>query len=280
MTGLRSATEAGEAAGDDPASGLLVAWRRRSTTAGWGPPDDWWTPAVEDMASAARNTNLATRPCADLDARAHEDVLADACTRLGQARGAAGVGVGETLVDLGAFFDVLDGSEPPLELVRRTVEGWADAALAPLAAESCQDPLTGLMTVSYMRARLTELYAAADSDGRGPSETHCLVMLDLADGCEPWRRLARAIVVAYELRAVFRNGETPALIGSGRAAVLVPMSPHLARRLAVLHRRIVRVLGADVLAGRFLLWVERLPDAPAGALTLLDPPARAEPVSH
>ncbi|MFC4912448.1 hypothetical protein [Actinomadura gamaensis] len=258
MIGLRSATEPGEAAGDDPDGALLPAWRRRSMTAGWGPPDDWWTPAVEDMADAAGNA----------------DMLAEACTRLGRARGAAGVGVNETLIDLGAFFAVLDGSEPPLDLVRRTVEGWVDAALAPLAAESCQDPLTGLMTVSYLRARLAELYAAGDSDGRGPSETHCLVMLDLADGCEPWRRLARAIVVAYELRAVFRSGETPALIGSGRAAVLVPLSPHLSRRLAVLHRRIVRVLGTEALASRFLLWVEGLPAACAQGLALLDPPPR------
>ncbi|MFC5180552.1 nucleotidyl cyclase domain-containing protein [Actinomadura harenae] len=194
--------------------------------------------------------------------------------RLGQERGAAGIGVGETLVDLGAFFDVLDGSQPPLELVRRMAEGWADVALAPLTAEPCRDPLTGLMTVSYMRARLSELYAAGDLDGRGPSETHCLVMLDLAGGCEPWRKLARAIGVAHELRMVFRNGETAAQLGPGREAVLVPLSPHLSPRLAILHCRIVRALRSDVLAGRFLMWVECLPRAHEEALALLDPQPR------
>ncbi|WP_026412688.1 hypothetical protein [Actinomadura oligospora] len=124
------------------------------------------------------------------------------------------------------------------------------------------------------RARLTELYAAGDLDGRRPSETHCLVMLDLADDCEPWRKLAHAIVVAYELRAVFRHGETLAQIGPGRAAVLAPLSPHLSRRLRILHGRIVRTMGRDALAGRFLMWVECLPCAREDALSLLDPQPR------
>ncbi|MFC9977913.1 hypothetical protein ACFVH6_44105 [Spirillospora sp. NPDC127200] len=203
---------------------LRDRWRAASRAMGWSAPGDWWTPAVESVVAAA---------CGGRG-------MAVACARLGQARGRAGVGIGETLDDLGALFSVLCWPDPPLSLVRCAAEGWVDSGLMELAAESCEDPLTGLMTLPYLRARLTELYRSAAALGGAPgtaaADTHRLVLVDLPGGVEPWRRLARAIVVAHDLRAVFAGGETLSLIGTGRAAALVAAGPRLDAEVAELRR--------------------------------------------
>jgi hypothetical protein len=244
---------------------LRERWRARSMEAGWSLPSDWWCPAVEAVVRAV--------------GAGHG--MAVACARLGQARGRAGVGIGETLDDLGALFSVLSWPDPPLSLVRCAAEGWVDSGLMALATESCEDPLTGLMTLSYLRSRLTELYRAAAALGGAPGtavgDTHCLVMVDLSDGSEPWRRLARAVVVAHDLRAVFDGGETLTLVGTGRAAALVAVSPRLEFSIAALRRLLAQTLTCDhsgglaeARGGGVLVWIERLPDELDEALGLLE----------
>lgn len=261
---------------------LREAWRARSLLAGWSLPEDWWAPAVEAVA----------------DAVCEGKGLAKACLRLGGARGRAGVGIGETLDDLGALFGVLRWPDPPLSLVRCTAEGWVDSGLVGMAAESCEDPLTGLVTLAYLRSRLAEIYRAGAAAGVPVAETHCLVMVDLSDGSAPWRRLARAVVVAHDLRAFFRGGETLTLVGTGRAAALVAAGPQLEFQTAALRRLLNRTLGVDRAAPRggpgsrpgehawlgpvdeslgredVLVWIERLPESASEAMALLDALAR------
>lgn len=223
-----------------------------------------------------------------LEAVRDGDGLAVACARLGQARGRAGVGIGETLDDLGVLFSVLSWPHPPLSLVRCAAEGWAETELVALAAESCEDPLTGLTTLPYLRGRLAELYRADPFGGASPAAAvgrHRLVVVDLAGGSEPWRRLARAVVVAHDLRTVFRGGETLTLVGSGRATALVPVEPGLETDVEGLRGLLARTFTAErsFLDGlhpspewsclgdeAFLVWVERLPDSLPEALALLD----------
>ncbi|MEU5875956.1 hypothetical protein [Spirillospora sp. NPDC047279] len=252
--------------GDRAAPGtdeLRERWRNRSMAEGWSLPTDWWSPAVEAVVAAVR----AGRG------------TAVACARLGQARGRAGVGIGETLDDLGALFAVLSRPDPPLSLVRCAAEGWVDSGLMALAAESCEDPLTGLMTLSYLRSRLAEIYRAANAIGGSAGLTaagsHCLVMVDLSDGSEPWRRLARAVVVAHDLRTVFDGGETLTLVGTGRAAALVPTGPRLEPAVASLRRLLTQTFtSADRTGEGFLVWIERLPESLTEALDLLEVLAR------
>jgi hypothetical protein len=246
MTGVRGRPVRRE----EPAERLREEWRARSLRAGWSLPCDWWAPAVEAVADAV---------CAG-------NGLATACVRLGRARGRAGVGIGETLEDLGALFDVLRWPDPPLGLVRCAAEGWVDAGLMDLAGGSCEDPLTGLATVSYLRSRLAELYRAGEAAGSPPSGTHRLLMVGFpVDGAEPWRRLARAIVVAHDLREFFKGGETLALLGRGRMAALVPYSPEPDLRMRALRRMVNHAQGDDV-----LVWGERLPASIGDALNLID----------
>ncbi|GAA2621663.1 hypothetical protein SMC26_33170 [Actinomadura fulvescens] len=240
---------------------LRERWRSRSMEAGWSVPADWWSPAVEAVVTAAR-----TGPG-----------MAVACARLGRARGRAGIGIGETLDDLGALFAVLSWPDPPLSLVRCTAEGWVDSGLMELAAESCEDPLTGLMTLSYLRGRVSEIYrqaaALGDAAGTAVPDTHCLVVVDLPDGSEPWRRLAGAVVVAHDLRTVFAGGETLTLVGTGRAAALVPVGPRLEPALDSLRRLLTETSakGHCPLGGQgVLVWVERLPESLTEALCLLE----------
>jgi hypothetical protein len=223
-------------------------WRARSLQAGWSVPEDWWAPAVESVAEAAVTASRN---------------MAGALHQLGRARGRAGVGIGETLDDLGALFAVLGWTDPPLPLVRAVAEGWVDSGLAGLGAETCEDPLTGLVTLSYLRSRLAELYRAAGAMGASVAGSHVLVMVDLADGSPPWRRLARAVVAAHDLRAVFDAGETLTLIGTGRAAALVAVRPELEPRIALL-----RTALAD--DGPARVWIEPLPAAHDEAMVLLD----------
>ncbi|MFC6884718.1 MULTISPECIES: hypothetical protein [Actinomadura] len=274
---------------------LRERWRSRSVTSCWNLPGDWWAPAVEAVVEAV------------CDGRG----MARACARLGQARGRAGVGIGEALDDLGALFSVLDWPDPPLPLVRCTAQGWVDAGMMALAAENCEDPLTGLTTVAYLRGRLAELYRAirispppaplppdAPLRPRPPTDAdavlsgHCLVMVDLSDGSEPWRRLARSVVVAQDLRAVFPDGETLTMVGTGRAAALVPLEPDLEQRVERLRNLLALTLasersfldsvhppGRSPDDGRpggesFLVWIERLPASLPRALDLLEALAR------
>jgi hypothetical protein len=116
--------------------------------------------------------------------------------------------------------------------------------------------------MSYLRSRLAELYRAASAMGTSVAGSHCLVVVDLSDGSPPWRRLARAVVAAHDLRTVFDAGETLTLVGSGRAAALVAVRPELETQTAELRRAL-----ADDSA---LVWIERLPPGYDEARILLD----------
>jgi hypothetical protein len=80
--------------------------------------------------------------------------------------------------------------------------------MAQLSASGCEDPLSGLATVPYLRTRLGELYREAAQRGTSPADTHRLLVVSLPRPPDPWHRMALAIVVGYDLRAAFPGGET------------------------------------------------------------------------
>ncbi|GAA3236841.1 hypothetical protein [Actinocorallia longicatena] len=223
---------------------LCEVWRSHSMRT-WTLPCDWWTPAVEALAEAVASGRPAMR---------------DAC-RLGISRGRAGIGIGETLDDLAALATAVGWPDPPLRLVRAIAEGWAEAGITHLAGPACEDPLTGLATLPYLRSRLAEIYREAIASATPADSTHTLVMIEVNDDSPSWRRLARAVVVGHDLRAVFPGGETLTLISSGHAAALVPLRPSLGLQTARLRR---------ALRETALVWVERLPPTHRDALALLE----------
>lgn len=236
------------------AGALRDAWRTRSLGSGWVFPEDWWTPEVDAVTYAVMEGADPAGPCAGL----------------GHARAQAGVGVGETLEDLGALFATLGRDEPPMRCVRALAEGWAESGVFGTTGITCDDPLTGLTTPPYLRSRLAELYRGAGA----PGEAYRLVVVDLAARLDPWKRIAWTVVVGHALRRAFPGEETLTLLGSGRVGALVPLRPELQLVTVRLRRDVAARHSAR-------LWVERLPEDAAGAARLIDclttPPGRPGP---
>jgi hypothetical protein len=191
---------------------LRDAWRRCSLVSGWQADDDWRHRAVDAVIEAM----LPGVP---------SDDLVRACRALGRARAAAGVGVTETIADLAALYAVLDRGAPPLPLVSSIVEGWAEEGLARHTRGCCEDPLTGLTTIPYLRTRLAEVYREAEDLGASPARTHRLVVVNPSRRPGPWSRLAADILLGHDLRIAFPGGGTLAqspLSGAGIALIKTP----------------------------------------------------------
>jgi hypothetical protein len=243
-------------------------------------PDDWESEAVGEVLAACRNRALA-RGDAGL-AAVGATALAAACAGLGRSRARAGVGIAETIDDLVALFAVLagDGGEsagalaggggeragalaggeeervsvlsegqhrdPALRLVGAIAEGWAEESVSQFARRGCEDPLSGMATLPYLRTRLAEVYREAEQRGTSPAETHRLLVVGLPRRPDPWRRLALPILVGRDLRAAFPGGETLALAKPGPAIALVPARRDLPLRYARLRRNIQAVFGTQI----------------------------------
>jgi hypothetical protein len=207
--------------------------------------------------------------------------LAAACAGLGRSRARAGVGIAETIDDLVALFAVLagDGGEsagalaggggeragalagsggernvlsegrhwdPALRLVGAIAEGWAEESVSQFARGGCEDPLSGMATLPYLRTRLAEVYRDAEQLGTSPAETHRLLVVGLPRRPDPWRRLVLPILVGRDLRAAFPGGETLALGKPGPAIALVPARRDLPLRYARLRRNIQAAFGTQI----------------------------------
>src|SRR5688500_2242933 len=92
------------------ASTLREQWRTETVESVWLRPGDWYHPAVDALTEALSAGSSA----------------AGAAARLGEVRGAAGVGIAETLDDLGVLYRLV-GRDPGLEVIRALCEGWAGA---------------------------------------------------------------------------------------------------------------------------------------------------------
>jgi hypothetical protein len=242
-------------------------------------PDDWESEAVGEVLAAGRNRALA-RGDAGL-AAVGATALAAACAGLGRSRARAGVGIAETIDDLVALFAVLagDGGEsagalaggggeragalaggegernvlsegrhwdPALRLVGAIAEGWAEESVSQFARGGCEDPLSGMATLPYLRTRLAEVYREAEQRGTSPAETHRLLVVGLPRRPDPWRRLVLPILVGRDLRAAFPGGETLALAKPGPAIALVPARRDLPLRYARLRRNIHAAFGTQI----------------------------------
>jgi hypothetical protein len=161
--------------------------------------------------------------------------LARACGSLGQARAKAGVGIAAAITDLAALYTVLGRGSPPLHLDSSIAGGWAEEGLTRESQGYCEDPLTGLATLPYLRTRLAELYREADLLGISPAHTHRLIVISPLPPADQWHRLAGAIRLGHDLRAAFPGGETLAQApGPGAGLALVRVRWDLPARYAEL----------------------------------------------
>lgn len=216
---------------------LRNRWRVASLATGWRFPSDWPLPEVDEV-------------CASLLRGADSDVT-DSLSRLGRARAAAGAGLPETLSDLAALHAVLvdpdaepersqvDPDSTPPRLLTATVLAWVDEAMEPVRHADITDPLTGLHTTAYLRARLGEVYRKAHRAGQWVDARHALLVISVDSGAASgWSRMTSMVLVADVARSVFDGGETVAVLGSSTVAVLTEREDELASR-AVLTRRLI-----------------------------------------
>lgn len=241
-----------------PASALRARWQRRSAAATWSHPTDWWDPAVDALAETLTEGRDASVP-AEL---------------LGRVRAEACVGLNECLDDLSALFREFGLDEPPFEVTRAFMAGWADVGVVPLRTAGCEDAMTGLATPSYLRTRLGEVYRTAVLDNRLVTDIAGLVILDASvETADPWERLGRVSILADCLREHFVGGETLVVLGSGRVAALVDRTVDLGPILAELRDLVdVRlIMGGLSRASRRppRVWLEPLPADYDQALALL-----------
>jgi GGDEF domain-containing protein len=196
-----------------------------------------------------------------------------ACAVVGRDVARDGAALGEALDGLRTTFDLVAGAEPDVAAVEALSIAWSEATLEFLHGLSCEDPLTGLTSFAHLRTRLDEIYREVDQVGGVVSETHALVVLDMAASDLRRRtehQLTRAlhiVQVTRMARAVFAGGETIARLSPDRAVVVVRRVPELGASVAML-----RELLADIDLGptEVRVWIEGLPAGSRAATSLVD----------
>lgn len=252
----------------EPAA-LSRAWWAASA-ARWLREGDWWAPAVDDVAAAL------TAACGT------GAMTLEAFSRLGTARGDAGVGLSEAVEDLCALYTLLPEGAPPLPVVRAFVESWVESWFASLRAVTCVDPLTGLATAAYLRTRLAEVYREGERCGVPVSRSHALVVVTTPGwsrrggrqssggprrGGRP-RRALRRILVGDGVKTAFSGGETFASIADHVVVGLVPRTAGLAGTVQGLRAWLSELA---MIPDHTRVWIEGLPeDLPLAYVLLRD----------
>lgn len=239
------------------AATLREQWRARTVESVWLRPGDWYHPAVDAFTEA-----LSAGAC-----------VAAAAARLGEVRGAAGVGIAETLDDVRLVYEIL-GREPGMDVVRSLCEGWAGAVESLPVQASCIDPESGLPTLEYLGVRIAETYGAARKHGHEAFVTHCLVLVDVAsEDLAPWRRMARSAAMGRALSAALPAGHPMAALGGGAFTVLVARDWDLGETVRRMRDQVnenaAQLQIADLLRQPPRIWIEPLPETHEKAVDLL-----------
>ncbi len=235
-----------------PPESLREKWRSLSESAGWSYPSDWLKASVDALCEAL------------VEGR----VPWDAAERLGRERGAAGVGLPETLADIDALTTLV--TTDLAEQLRRAVSlGWSEQATAPQV--EIIDPMTGLAILGYLQVRLEEVYRAGAAAGIPVNESHALVMVSVDTQGHALGRRLPMVIVADGLRAVFDGGESLAVLSDWVIAVLCERERRLPRRVALAQSTAKRLLSSDDLVGDVQVrsWIEPLPSTVGMATQLV-----------
>ncbi len=239
------------------AATLREQWRARTVEQVWLRPGDWYHPAVDAFTEA-----LASGAC-----------TAAAAARLGEVRGAAGVGIAETLDDVRLVYEIL-GREPGMDVVRALCEGWSGAVESLPVQVSCIDPESGLPTLEYLGVRMGETYGAARRYGHQAHVSHCLVLVDVAtEDLPPWRRMARSAAMGRALSSALPAGHPMAALGGGAFAVLIARDGDLGEAVRRMRDQVndhaARLQIADLLRQPPRIWIEPLPETHEQSVDLL-----------
>ena len=214
-----------------------------------------------------------------------------ACAWVGREMARDGADLGEALDGLRATYAHVKGGEPDFRALRALCVAWSEETLGYLHQLSCENPLTGLASLAHVRARLSEIYRAAEQGGRSTNTSHALVVVDLpllargpslegggpgAQGREnAWTAGFESALWLAQLadyaRLVFPGGESIGQAGPRRLVVVAERGEMLAARVGLL-RGLVEDLDPE--GKRARVWIEGLPPSDDGVALLLDEIAR------
>ena len=205
------------------------------------------------------------------------------CSEIGRRLATDGAPLSDVLDGLAETYRRVDGGEPAFAAVGALTVSWSEAALQYLHALSCEDPLTGLASLTHLRSRLAEVYRADGARGRPAGTTHALVVVELVDRAGALHRAASALTrfdrllrltdAAECLRLAYSGGETIGQAGHRRAVAIVARNERLVDSIPVLRRLLTdwhRERGRPVPR----VWIEGLPNSQVAASRLLDELAR------
>ena len=200
----------------------------------------------------------------------------EACEVAGRRLAQDGASLEEVLAGLCRTSRIVTVSDPTYADVHAISVAWSEATLGYLHQLSCEDPLTGLASLSHVRARLSELYRGQLRSGSRLQESHALVVADLpndrpghehGDG-DAFSMAMRLVRLGEAARTVFVGSESIGRMGANRVVVIVERDDNLGRRVAVMRKMLAM---ADYPTR---VWIEGLPGTDAGAALLLDELAR------
>jgi hypothetical protein len=231
-------------------------WRAYSLAEVWPCPGGWYDPAVDALVEAVE------------EGRSPHT----AAQRLGIARRAAGIGIGEALDDVMSLYRAT-GRPVDVETLRSMAIGWAHGRDRLPDAPDVRDAATGLPTVGTLVQRLHEAHRAAARSGTDVTETHCLLLVDAAiDGLDAWERKSRSAVVGRSLDQMFGNDYPIAAVTESLFAVVCERREvaYVARSVRRVVDRNAEILGLPEPTRRSSsVWVESLPARPEAAVQLL-----------
>jgi hypothetical protein len=238
---------------------LRERWRVASLRTGWSHPDDWGCPEVDAVTELVTAGPKAVRP---------------ALARLANARALAGVWLDETIEDVIALESVLPPEvlwPRPEQVVRLVAQAWADEGAAQFRHVSVEDPLTGLVSLPYLRTRLVEVYREAGRAGERVPDTHALVVVSTGVGVRPGlggtaAGLYYRLALGECLRSVFSGGESLAAASAARVLGLVHRGPALPVMVRTARLELASLSVADA---KPRCWIEGLPDGIPAALDLV-----------
>ena len=196
-----------------------------------------------------------------------------ACDIAGRTLANNGADLGEALDGLSQVCQRAVGRGPSDSEIRALSVAWSEETLGYLHQISCEDPLTGVSSLSHVRARLAEVYRGEERRGNSASVTHALVVIEeLGEDSEDqnFERALNLSRLADTVRIVFQGSETIGRVGNKRLIVLAKRRVALGKQVALLERLIrERMVGSSC-----RVWIEGLPSNDHAAARVLDELAR------
>lgn len=199
-----------------------------------------------------------------------------ACAVVGRDLARDGIDLSEALHDLRSTYAIVVGREPDFESTRSLGIAWSDETLGYLHEVSCENPLTGLATLSHVRGRLAEIQRGAESRGVVGEVGYALVVVDvpMLTGGNHEARLGSALVmaqVASKVRMVFDGEESIGEASPSRLLVVAARTDNLGSRVSTLRDFLVQATPPECVVR---VWIEGLPANASATSTLLDELAR------